>query len=263
MKLSRRVALGGVQLDQVDNRILIQGVRVGAANEQISAVSLYGGVGQRITNRHRDTLEVSVIFSINIKKNKLQARSEVFEKVCGWAAGGGWLTLNYKSGRRLWVVCAKLPDEGDLREWTNRYTIVFRAYSVPYWQQSTPTTKDVTNVSTTEQTFSVSGTAPTVMDVEFTNTGNSAINTFTITAGSSTFSLTELGLAAGEKLVIDHTTDGILRIRIHGTSWRSVLAKRSAASSDDLYVNPGTVTVSMTAASAGNLTLKCVGRYVG
>lgn len=263
MQLSRRVALNGTQLDSVDNRILIQGVRPSAGKEQISAVSLYGGVGQRITNRHRDTLDVNVVFSINIKKSDLQSRAEVFEKVCAWAAGGGWLTVNYKPDRRLRVVCAQLPDEGDMREWTNRYTIVFRAYAVPYWQQVTPATVTATSVSSTTKTLTVAGSATSVLDVEFENTSGSAIGTFSITAGSSTFSLSDLGLANGEKLVIDHTAEGILRIRIHGSTWRSVLAKRSAESSDDLYVNPGSVSISMTAAGAGTLTCSCAGRFAG
>lgn len=266
MILSRRVALNGVQLDGIDNRILIQGIRPSAGKEQISAVSIYGGTGQRVTGQHRDTLDVSVIFSMRIRKTDLAARSELFEKVCGWAASaanGGWLTLNYKQNRRLRVRCAQLPDEGDLREWTNRYTIVFRAYSVPYWQQITPETLTVTGASSATQTFTVPGTTQSVLGLEFLNTSSSTCDTFSITAGSSTFSLTDLGLAAGETLVVDHTADGILRIRIHGSSWRSVMAKRTAESSDDLYVNPGEISVSMTAQRAGTLTISCAGRFAG
>ena len=92
MILSHRVALNGVQLDSVDHRILVQGVDESAGKDQLSAVSVFGGVGQRVTNRHRDYLDVTVRFSLKIKKNDMQARSDVFERVNAWAAPGGWLS---------------------------------------------------------------------------------------------------------------------------------------------------------------------------
>ena len=54
MILSHRAALNEVQLDSLDDRILVQGVDEAAGKDQIASVSLFGGVGQRITNRHRD-----------------------------------------------------------------------------------------------------------------------------------------------------------------------------------------------------------------
>lgn len=262
MRLSHRVALNGIELDSIDNRILIQGIEEGTGKEQISAVSLFGGVGQRITNRHRDTLEVAVRFSIRQKKNDMQARSDIFEKVNAWAAPGGWLTVNYKAGRRLRVVCAQFPEAKDQWDWTATYTITFRAYTVPYWQQAGANRLTATGSSITRQ-MGVGGSADTVLDIAFHNTSGATCDTFKVQAGASMMELRGLGLANGETLHIDHTDDGVLRIRIqNGSTYRSALDKRTTASSDDLWVSPSSVAVIMTAQRTGTLTMSCAGRFV-
>ena len=48
MVLSHRVALNGIQPAGMDSRILVQGIEEQACKDQISVVSLFGGVGQRI-----------------------------------------------------------------------------------------------------------------------------------------------------------------------------------------------------------------------
>jgi len=256
MRLSHRVALNGVQLDSIDNRILVQGVEEAAGKDQISTVSLFGGSGERITNQHRDSLDVTVRFSINIKKTDMQARNDVFERVCAWAAGGGWLTLNYKAGRRLNVICAQLPAAGDMWNWTNVYAIVFRACGVPYWQQDAQNSIRA-NGSTITRQIGVGGSATTVLDITF-RCNSGTCSTFRVVAGSSMIELTGLSLSAGQTLTIDHTAEGLLRIMAGGVS---ALSKRTAASSDDLYVNPGTVTVTVTTQGSGTLTISCAGRY--
>ena len=137
MKLTRRAALDGVQLDEIDSRILIQGIEPAAGKDQLTTVSLWGGVGSRVTGEHRDSLDIAVKFSLDIKKGQYQERSEIFEKVMAWAEKGGWLTVSQKPDRRIRVFCAQKPAEGDPLEWTNRYSITFRACGVPYWQQET------------------------------------------------------------------------------------------------------------------------------
>ena len=262
MILSHRIALNGVQLDSVDNRILVQGADEAAGKDQITAVSLFGSAGQRITNRHRDYLEVTVRFSLRVRKHDMQTRSVLLERVNAWAEPGGWLTLNYKPGRRLRVVCAQYPAAGDPWKWTGVYAIVFRAYTVPFWQQDPPGMLTATGSSVT-RSIGVGGNTDTVLDLTFKNTSGAVCGTFTVSAGSSVISLSGLGLASGETLHIDHTEDGLLRIRIESISgsYRSVLDKRDVTSSDDLWVRPGTVTVSVMAHRIGTLTLSCAGRY--
>ena len=98
MELRHRVALNDVQLDELDERILVLGVNDGAGRETLNAVSRFGGFGQRVTTRHRDTLDITVTFGLRIKAHDMTTRSELFELVSAWAMAGGWLTLNYKPG---------------------------------------------------------------------------------------------------------------------------------------------------------------------
>ena len=80
---------------------------------------------------------------------------------------------------------------------------------------------------------------------------------FAVTANGTRIALTGVDLAANEELRIDHRTDGLLRIRKGSVS---VYEKYTGA--DDLYVEPGTVTVTVEASRAGKLTVWTYGRYV-
>ena len=262
MILRHRIALNGVQLDELDERILVLGVNDGAAKEAVSTVSLFGGVGQRVTARHRESLDVIVRFGLRIKAGDLQGRSELFERVAGWAAGGGWLTVNYRPNRRIYVTCAQLPAAGDLAEWNGEYSITFRAYGVPYWMQESITNFAVESTRGATRWLTVPGTADTVLEVNATNLSGMEIATATIQAGGGVIALENLHLGPWEILVLDHDENGLLRIRIAGANgWRSAMACRTAWSSDDLTVSPGAVAVTFTAQRAVQLVVGCYGRY--
>ena len=264
MELRHRVALNDVQLDELDERILVLGVNDGAGKETLNAVSRFGGFGQRVTVRHRDTLDVIVKFGLRIKAKDMEARAELFEKISAWAMGGGWLTLNYRPNRRIYVTCAQLPTAGDLADWVAEYSITFRAFGVPYWQQETPAQVKVNSTKGITRTLEVPGTAETVLDATFFNLSGMEIASFVIAAGGKRFVLENLGLGANEMLAIEHTAEGLLRIGIYSATnaWRSVLGCRTAESSDDLIVQPGAVTWSVNAQRAGRLTISCCGRYL-
>ena len=252
MILSRRVALGGTQLDSLDNSIVIRSVNTGVPLETVNTVSRMGGFGQRMTRHHWETLEVSVTFAIDLPKSQMTARRAVFDKVIKWAIGGGWLTTNQMNGKRMYAEKAVFPSGGDMRKWTSDYTITFRTYGVPFWQDATATA-DVSGV------LSVPGILRTVCDAEIANGGSSTIDSLTVTAGNSTMEFSSLGLEAGETLKIGHGNDGVLWLRIYSNNtYRSVLDKRTGGSADDLYVDPGTRTVS---ATSGTATFTCYGRY--
>lgn len=265
MRLAHRVSLNGQELDEIDSRIIIKGIEEAAGKETVSAVSYGSRDGQRVTNHRRDYVEVSVSFSLNIRRDQMQERSDIFEKVNRWAAGGGWLKVNYKSGRRIYVMCYQAPGAGDQWKRMNEYTITFRAYGVPYWQQETESIVRIQNISSlSNRVVGVEGSARTVMNAEFKNTSGSTADTFSLTAAGNTFAFTGLGLGNGETLVIDHTAEGVLRIRIRSTggSYRSVYSKRTVNSADELFLSPGTNYVSMSSQRAGTLTISYAGRFI-
>ena len=258
MILSRRVSLHGVQLDQLNSAIVIRNVTFGSPKENVQAVSRIGGAGQRITTRHIDTLDVAVVYAINLPKTSLQSRRTVYETVCAWALQGGWLTVGHNNGRRMWVEQVTVEDPEDFWDWTKDFTILFRAYSVPFWQDATATSTVKESYNGNAFDITVTGHYRTVLDVEYKNTSGSAMTAFSITAGNSTIALTGLSIANNSKLTITHDETGLLKI-LNGTT--SLMDKRSSGSSDDLYIDPGTRSVTATTASAGDLTVSFYGRY--
>ncbi len=269
MQLKHRVALDDVQLDSVDDRIMISKIETGDGKENIQLASLWGEVaGSRVTSMHRDSLDITVKFRIRLKKRDMKEREEVIEKVNAWAFAGGWLTTNYKTNRRIRVFRAQAATAGDPWEWTKEYAVVFRACGVPYWQEEEPNSVQKLNVSSASLVMGVNGSEKTVLEADFKNTSGNTCNTFMIGVANTNISMSfsSLGLANGETLVIDHDDNGKrcnlrLRIRSTGGSYRSVMNKRTALSSDDLTISPGTRTVSFAAQTTGQITVRCRGRF--
>lgn len=256
MILSKRVALGSSYLDQLDPSIVIRSIDPGVPNESVTAAAKMGGFGQRMTSQHWNTLEVSVTYAIDLPKKDLADRREVFDKVNKWALGKGWLTVNWMEDKRMYVDKVVLPSSGDLWAWTDEYTIVFRAYGVPFWQDDTATTSSGASIT-------VPGVMDTVCDVELTNGSGSTIDSLTVTVGTSSMTFSSLGLEDGQCLVIGHDDSGTLYIRRYtGASYYvRAMDKRTGGSSDDLYVSPGSRAITV---SAENVTwsVSCFGRYV-
>lgn len=214
MRLTRRAALGGIQLDQADQAIVIRGINPGVPHETMNAVSMMGGAGQRLTVQHWDWLEASVTFAIDLPKRQLAERRAVFDKAIAWAMRKGWLTMTPMSGKRMFVDKVVVPGSGDLWEWLNDYTIIFRAYAVPFWQDSTKTETEIAAADSGAGSITVPGTADTVCDAEILNAGNETIDDLNIRVGGSVMTFEDLGLEAGEALVVSHGNDGLVSIRI-------------------------------------------------
>lgn len=268
MQLTRRVALNGQQLDAVDSRIVISSVEPQDGRENITAADTAAGFGQRITGRRRSTLDIIVKFRILEKGHSVAGetnRALVLEKVNAWAAAGGVLTTNYKAGRQLNVVLAQAPGEGSLWDYTKEFTMTFRAYAIPYWEQENANSIVIGgSAATGSGTAAIDGSAKTQVNAQLYNNSGKEINTATVKVGSNTMEFSALALAGGETLVIDHTGDGLVRIRIRSTSggYRSAMAARSTSSANDFMVSPGNTACSFTAQRACRLTVSWRARYL-
>ena len=257
MILSKRVALNGQQLDELNEAIVIRSIDPGVPNESISAVDKMGGFGQRITGSHYNTLDVSVSYAINLPKERMAERRAIFDAVNAWANRPGWLSVNWMSGRRMYVDKAVLPGSGDLWQWTNEFNIVFRAYNVPFWQDELPSQSSSGIASSGSVWIGNAGNTRSVVDATFQNRSGMTINNFSISAGGNTLRLSSMGLGGSETLRIHHGTDGLLRLQIGS---RSVYDRYRG--DDDLYVGPGGFGVSYGADRAGILTAQCYGRWI-
>ena len=257
MILSKRVALGGVQLDELHDAIVIRSIDPGVTKESVSAVTRMGGFGQRMTGQHWDTLEVSVSYAIDIPKREMALRRQIFDAVNAWALKKGWLTVNWLENRRFYVDKVVLPGSGDMWAWTDEFTITFRAYNVPFWQDALPAQVSSGTAASGSVTVQVGGNVQSVLDVTFQNRSGMTINSFWVQANGNRITLSSLGLGGSSALTINHGTDGLLRIKIGSTS---VYQKYTGA--DDLFVNPGNVGVTFAADRAGALTVQSYGRWV-
>ena len=257
MILSKRAALNGVQLDELHEAIVIQRIDPGTPVMNRAATNMMGGAGQRITSEHWETLDITIEYGINLPNTEMILRRQIFDMVTAWAFGGGWLTVNWIPDRRVWVDRAEIASSGDMWEWTDNYTITLRAYSVPFWQDETPSSATLPQVANGSIYVDVGGVVQSVLDIEFANQSGTTIKNFRVSVGENEIVLTGIALGASETLKISHGTDGLLRITAGG---RSVLDKRTGA--DDLYVMPGHNLVTIRADRAGALTVLSYGRYI-
>ena len=266
MQLSRRIALNGAQLDELDERILISEVYEMPTDRSSTTADVYDGtldsMGSRVTGRQRKSKKVRCKFRIRLKKPYMDARAEILDKVNGWAMDGGTLKIGARPDQKMAVRCQQEVEVGDLRDWTREYTLIFEANEKPYWENVTADTAKSRTAATGSASLEVGGTLPNVLDLEISNESGKKIDHIKVTAGKYKFEFNELGMAAGEKLIVDHTEKQEIRIRLRSSAgvYRSVLASRTVKSDDELRVKPGAVTVSYEADRAVVLTAKCCGR---
>lgn len=265
-----RVALNGEYLDELDPSIVVRSIDPGTPQETVSAVGRMGYAGQRVTVDRYEMIEATVAYAIDIPKTDLQERRRVFDLVNDWARQKGWLTVSWMKGKRLYVDNVQFPSSGNLWDWTAEFTLAFRSYSVPFWRDRTAVTVTSKSAASGTVHIEMGGNVRSVLGATFDNKSGAKINKFSITVSSasgqiSTISLTNLGLAANGQLVIDHRTDGTMRIRTgvrSGGTWVYTSVYEKYTGSDDLYAVPGTMTVKFTADRAGVLTITGAGRYV-
>ena len=256
MILSRRVSLGGQQLDELDERIVIRSVNPGVPNEALGATERMGGVGQRLTSQHWNSLDVIVTYAIDVPKTDLKTRKEIFDAVNSWALKGGWLKVNYIKNRRLYVDKVIVPGSGDLFNWTNEYTLTFRAYNVPFWTDTTPesVTKQVSNGSIS---IDVPGQVQTVLNATLQNVCGQTISDISIKVGKNTLKFAGINLGGTATLTISHGHDGLLRAKVGDTS-----VYNKITGGEDLYADPGVNTVTIESKRALKVTIEATGRYV-
>lgn len=247
-------SLNGVSMHQVDPSIIIQKVTEAAPSWNVTAGSKATLIGQRYGGTERRFREVQIAFAIAEMRN-LQSRETVLQKVASWAAEGGALTLSYRPGQWLFVVCASLPAVNGIDAWAENYTITLRAYDKPYWENAAETTVTKTGASASiSMNMANISTDWSKLQIRAVNSSGSVCNTLQVTANGETFKMAGLGLANGETFEVDYDDKDIQRIRIRssGGVYRSALAKRTTDSADDLKVKPN---VQNTIACSANVSL--------
>ena len=262
MILSRRVALGGVNLDELHESIVIRSVVPGAAQKKTQSVSRMHGAGNRITAETWDPLQTEVTFGIDVPKTELALRREIYDLVTSWALRRGWLTTNEMPNRQMYVDRIAMPAGFDMRDWTKDYTITLTAYNVPFWQGNQISAVSGGGSKDGSVRISLDGNETSVLNFTFENTSGKQINELTVNTNGGKLVLHDLLLAGGQSVVVDHGTDGLLRVtKKSGVTSTSIMSCVHYTSSDDLYIKPGDSTVTFSATRAGRLSINCRGRY--
>ena len=281
MILARRVSLNNIQLDELDDRIIISGIEESAWKDTVSAVATAMADGQRITNKRRDSLDVTVKFRLAIRNYEpkrsgamdyagMQARADLLEKINGWAYSGGWLKVGYREKRRLMVTLAQAPGLGDPYNWTNEYSIVFRAYALPYWQSTI--NKATTAESITGANMFIGdtpGQIPAMLTFQATNISGKDIDRITLTGDNGeALKFSGLALKDGRSLVWDYLINDricVPRARVSTASgYRNVMAALDPESSDMIKIPPqlSSYRVNVTASRAIKMSLYVRGLYL-
>ena len=224
-------ALGGVSFLGLDEKLYLEEIE--EAPNIVVETGKRPYYGQILLNTPGvDTLTVTLTFMV--KKCDRQERQDVIDKVSGWATEG-YLTVGHRPGKRLYVVCTQRPKTKTF-SWTERMTVIFTAYSESCWEEVTPTTLTLTGTSASTSTFKPNGTRPCFLEAEITNAGSAALTSLTLTANGKSIALSGISVAVGSKVTIAYDERHLLSIKSGSTS---LLAYRTAASQDDLLLNPG------------------------
>jgi len=264
MRTRLSAALGGIELHSIDPAIYIQRINEGAPGIEVSAGNRSGNSGQHVNGIQRKTMDISIQFSINLPKTEILRRAEILQQVNAWAAAGGNLTVNYRDRQKLRVKCISYPGIDGIDRWTENYEIQFRAFPIPFWQSMDAESVTVAATASQNASISLRETGGGLLCFSAANSSGSTVNTLTIASNNRHFSFTGLGLADGEKLQADYDEDGVQRIRIQasGGTWRSAMAARETNSYDDIILNPGLNTVSLTAGASVAWQIWTYGRWI-
>ena len=256
MRTRYLVGLDGVELSAIAPEIIVTDITHNAPVREVRASDIAGRNGKLYTRTVTSSAGVAVSFEIHTPD--VRRRAAIMEDVQRWAMPGGVLTTSDRPDRVLRVVCESLPTIGSAQKWTGTCSIGFVAYAVPFWEDEAPRLVTISGHGS-KNLFVPGFAAPASVEAKVTNTGSGAISTVTLTAGDTSMTFEGLALGAGQTMTIAHDARGLLTARVSGTS---VLDKRTAASSDELELEPGkNATLSVATNGTASTTFEVRGRY--
>ena len=249
-------ALDGVELSAIAPEIIVTDITHNAPVREVRAYDIAGRNGKLYTRTVTSSAGVTVSFEIHTPD--VRRRAAIMEDVQRWAMPGGVMTTSDRPDRVLRVVCESLPTIGSAQKWTGISSIGFVAYAVPFWEDETPRRVSITG-NGRKSLFVPGFAAPASVEAMVKNTGSGAISSVTLTAGETSMTFNGISLEAGQTMTLAHDARGLLTAHI---GEESVLNKRTAASSDELELEPGR-NATLTAATDGTAStvFEVRGRY--
>lgn len=260
MRTRVSIALNGVELHSISNAIVIQGISEQSPNWNIATGAKAEAIGQFVNRFEKRYREVSVRFALAIKRD-MPLRVAIIQQVNAWAAKGGVLSVDYRDGQRLRVICAALPTI-NTDKWAEDYTITFRAYRVPFWESVEKTQVTISAATSGTTTMNLRETAGGKLCAIATNGSGSALTSLGVFANGKRIALTDMSVASGSSVVIDYDENDIQRIRkVTGSSSTSILEYRTTDSDDYVPLEFGSNTIIVSSGVAVSWTLYTYGRW--
>ena len=229
------VWLNGQGLQDIDDTVFVLDVAESTPDEDKQTATT-AAPGSLLLARTRRALSVTITFCV--REYDITRRRQIVDEIRTLCAAGGWLEINERPDQRLWVVYDTLPTISSSQRWTESLSVVFVAYTAPYWQQKTATKARISSATTNGAVtiHPIGNAKETQLQAEITASGGT-LTTFKIVVNdTSEIVFSGISLADGKTLAIGHDAYGRLTATIDGNS---VLKNRTASSADDLLVESG------------------------
>lgn len=230
MKTRYSVTLDRNSLEAVAPEIIIIDIACTQQGFVRQTGTLQNRNGQFVYGQKVIQTTVSVLFEIHTKDVK--RRQKICMDVQKWAMCGTQLRTGSRPGLVLNVRCSEVPVITSELKWTGRMTVAFTADERPFWEEEYEQRAEVSGGGV--KGVYVQGSVERVpVDVDIVNSGTDSVDTLTVSAGETHFTLENIGLAAGEMLRIGHDERGFLTIK---KGVESMMHARTAGSSDELML---------------------------
>lgn len=250
------VIMNGVALDALSPRLMIEDVSHVPAAVSREWERMIHREARYLKSSEWDGSQVKITFRLPVADPV--ARQHDLQKVLQWAREGGTLQTDDRPGQALRCVCDSLPEMTSVRKYTDPLTMVFKAYTLAFWEEIVPARISLSGTSGNGTLYIPGNAGDALAEVTATPTGS--LENLTLTAGETSITLEGCGATASQPVRITYDEQGIQKIMRGNTS---ILNKRTAASADDLIVTCGKSNrFSFSASAAVNITYSVKGVWL-
>lgn len=251
MFLRFEATLNGKKFSDIAPEVILLDILEQPADMDVSLSRRGYRSGQRSSGRVRTSLSVRLVY--NIRAYSIERRAAIRDMIADWAKDGGWLTVNSRPGKRLFVEVDNPPNLDSSLKWTQDLSLTLTAYSQPYWEDEEDVRVGAVDAAWSpahQQYYAANvitptGNVPTVpLSVSFYASGGAPLTHIKIVADDTFIELDNLSVQPSlvrGYVFIDYDDNDVLMIHdlMADDDNSSLMSNRTAESSDDLLVRCG------------------------
>ena len=249
------VALNGISLSSLHKDILILDIAYSPAVPKDDMFTVANRHGSRVYERYFDKSQVTVTFEIHAYDTS--ERQKICAQIVNWAKNGGTLQTSDRDGQFLQCVCSAFPAVTSAKKWTDSLSIVFMAYTVPFWQNVIPERLELSGTLSGAYWYVPGNIAQSAVEVEIYPTDTLVYASLAI--DDKIMGFNNLSITSGHSLHITYDNNMIQSIK--DDAGTSLLHTRSGV--DDLLAPCGAKSyVSFSTNVSSNLVFKTKGLWL-